>query len=324
MPRTQHTPVDVGQFKEMVKGVVSRLPTEFVDGAYPTTEPAWYHERVAELLRLPRNSDEAAQIERILANGALTAAILANQYADEKVVSRLVLPAGYIPAQPEEVLARELKWLEAQSITDLHPHKVSEYAEKWGNYAAAHGFCVVPKPSLLAHRLGVEDPKAWGLLTEKGPIAVIAAQRKLKNWREGQMGPDYWDIEPAAEAAFAELEEMQPEGGFIVFPICSGWVVDGYNLSPRNARVQVENAKSPRMWPVPSYAGLWYVFGNPSRITMYEDLCMNFIGDRVRLEPGRAFGNCSSLDFYDGQLDFDDWWIDDANESFASVVGFLP
>lgn len=91
MPRHQETPINAGEFKELVRDLVSKLPTTFVDGAY-TTEPVWYHQRVAELLRLPRTSDEARQIERILSMGALTVATLTNPYAEERVTPRRSYP----------------------------------------------------------------------------------------------------------------------------------------------------------------------------------------------------------------------------------------
>ncbi|OGY24902.1 MAG: hypothetical protein A2Y57_01130 [Candidatus Woykebacteria bacterium RBG_13_40_7b] len=320
MAKHQATP---GQYWEMVKALGDRLPKDLGEEGY-NQDPAWYNNQVAALVRLSPSSEEARQLERILTSGALTAAILNNPYAEEMVCRQLSLPKGFVPAEPEKFLVPVLAWLEQQGI-DFDPSRVNDYAKKWPHFEGAHGFCVMPKPHLLGSRLGVEDPLAnLGLLTERGPLAAITSQRKIKNWRKEQMGSEYYELVVSARDAILELAELQPEGGFLVFPISTGDGFGEFNPSPRNALCQAESSKSPRKWPIPSYGGLWYVFANPNRISRYEDLCMDFIGDKIRLGPSVPFDHCSYLSFSGGKLDFGSRWLRNPDERFGPVFGFLP
>lgn len=236
-----------------------------------------------------------------------------NPYATEKVTPTFFYPPGYKPntVEEQEILLGLYDWLDTSPVEAL--------AARWGDNAQADGLCVIPKPSVLAAGLGIDDPWTnFGMLTERGPLAALSSQRKLYNCRAGQMGANRYRLAESAKAALQRLEAEQP-GDLLVFPAQSGSLYAGF--SPRNARWEAEHAGN--QWPLPSYVVGWMIFCNPHRLQKREDLIIDCPGDEYRFGRGDGWGSILYFSVNDEGLCLGDGWSGTPGSSCGSGSGFL-
>jgi hypothetical protein len=315
----------VGQFREMVKSILDRLPTDLSTSVGYHQEPAWFNRQIAALVKMDRKS-KAARLAEALLNGDIAEAAIAellshivNPYANERLEPRFFYPEGYTPNSVEEQLTRllvHLDWLDTSHVEWL--------AASWAmdTYLQADGLYVVPKPSVLAAHLELSDHwNNFGLLTEQGPLAVLAASRKFTNYRAGELGPDRYRLAVSARVALEQLEAEQP-GDLLVFPAQTGKLYAGF--SPRNSRWETEHVTNPSQWPMPAYVDGWIIAANPHRLEKYEHLVIDCPGDEYRFEADGEFDEV--LYFYvngDGALYCDYRWTVDPYDGCGSASGFL-
>ncbi len=238
-----------------------------------------------------------------------------NQWASEKVRPALVYPKGYKPTALADQVARLAAYLPG-----LDTQFVTAIAGSWEHYDNADGLYVIPKPTVLAAKLGIADPwENFGTLTEKGPMAALESQRPFTFWRKGEMGPEKYQVAKAAKDALMELERRQM-GDFLVFPAQTGKLYGGF--SPRNSQWEIKHATSPWQWPLPTYVGGWILYANPHRLGKFEDLCIDFPGDEYRLAADGTFGEALCFDWYDGKLRCHYRSVAYPHEDFGSASGF--
>lgn len=244
-----------------------------------------------------------------------------NPYASSRVEPRFFNPEEHKPRAIEEQVGRlraRCDWLD-----DSH---VAEIAASWPEFEQADGLYVVPKPTVLAARLGIEDPWTnFGLLIEQGPIAAIASAweesgRKFTNYRVGKMGSEYYRLNEAAKKALMALEADHP-GDVLVFPAQSGKLYAGYCVA--DSRLVIQQAENPAQWPLPFYVIGWMLYANPDRLTRYEDLAIDAPGDEYSFEASGGFDYALYFRFGDGALKFAYRFIDNPDESFGSASGFV-
>lgn len=285
--------------------------------------------QLAELILREENSREFVQnlIERwgvvqLIGRGEVDQATLIealrhiNPYTNEKVEPRFFYPEGYKPNPVEEqvrILLGRFDWLDTSHV--------SEFVASWSEYGQADGIYVIPKPTVLAAKLGIEDPWTnFGLLAEKGPVAALSETRKFYNYRSGRMGPEYYRLHGEAKSELAALEATQP-GDVLVFPAQTGRLYAGFSV--RNAQEEIKRVEKPYQWPLPSYIVGWILFANPHRLTRYEDLAIDCPGDEYSFEVGGQFEVSWYFSFSGGKLGFLSRLFGDANGKFGSASGFV-
>ncbi|MBI2590337.1 MAG: hypothetical protein HYW33_00445 [Candidatus Blackburnbacteria bacterium] len=252
-----------------------------------------------------------------LSQSAVEAAVAGgvNPYASEKVRPVLSYPRGYRPiATLDQVTAfsAKLGQLDDSQIVRLATSLVE---------AAADGIYLVPKPSVLAIRLGISDPlgEGYGQLLEQGPLAALSGQRPLRNWREGKMGPDRLRVLASTKAAIEQLEAEQ-EGDFLVIPAQTGKLYAGYSV--RNSRWEIEHAADPAQWALPAYCLAWMLFANPHRLEKNEHLAIDCPGDEHRPSPDAVSGSCLFFCWNGSRLRFVNNGIGYASGDFGSASAF--
>mgnify|MGYP001598671630 CR=1 FL=1 len=239
-----------------------------------------------------------------------------NPYANEKDGPVYTYPKGYKPNSVEEqvgVLLRHLNLLDISHVGGI---------VRWiGTVKGADGFYLVPKPTVMAERLGIDNHwDNFGLLTEQGPLTALGSQRAFTSWQDGAMGSNYYRLSESAKAALVKLEAGQP-GDVLVVPAQTGKLFAGYSV--RNSRWEIGHADGPAQWPLPAYCLGWMLFANPHRLTKYEDLRIDCPGDEYRSGSSGKF--CRTLYFYfaDDWLGCDNGWISDSHTIYGSASAFV-
>lgn len=236
-----------------------------------------------------------------------------NLYAGEKVRPRFSYPKAYKPNGVVEQAAILVSHLEGLDVSH-----VETLASSWKSVSGADGLYVVPKPTVVANRLGIGDPWTnFGALTEQGPITALSGQRPFKNWRAGEIGNNRYRIADSARSALQEFEREQ-SGDVLVFPAQTGKLYAGFSV--RNARWEIEHARNPSQWPLPSYVVAWILYANEGRLAAYEHLAIDCPGDEYKL--GAESGRALCFGWSDGGLRFSSSFVGGPYGSFGSASGF--
>lgn len=240
---------------------------------------------------------------------------LVNPFAEEKTDLRWFYPDGWKPTSVEKQL------LVLQGFyPDLDGSHVAEIAMGITVPEDADGVFVVPKPSSVAVKLGVNDSfgEGYGQMLEASVLAHLASQRKFHNYHAGELTPDRVRVRQSAADAIRKLEEETP-GDFLVFAAQTGKKWGGY--SPQNARWDIER-KVENEFPLPAWCVGHIVLTNPTRLDRYEILWIDCPGDEYRFGGDAEFGLCLYFDFLDGRLEFSLRWLADAYDYCGSASGF--
>lgn len=318
---TQTAQATAGQIKELASNLVQAIPTDTLT-SQQAQSLIGNQDYLREWLQfiLASNvwngvSTESLRVNDVLklvqeARGSQTEA---NPYAGEKVKASLFYPRGWKPASVEtqvKLLIERLGTLDEKSINSL--------LAKVYNVDKADGLFVVPKPSVLARMLQIEDPfgTGWGELTERGPLVALADQRAFRNWRQGKLTPDRFRLSPSARTALEALEAEQP-GDFLVFAAQTGKLWGGY--SPRNSRWKIEHASNPAQWPLPAYCLAWILFTNLTRLGKDEHLAIDCPGDEFQAKARDEFVDCPTFYWDGGKLYFRTRWVEYPHGLFGSA-----
>ncbi|HEY4695056.1 MAG TPA: hypothetical protein VIH52_03820 [Candidatus Nanoarchaeia archaeon] len=270
-----------------------------------------------EIQRLVENADTLVQI----GNGTLTREVInqiikqvINPFAKEKVEVRYFYPEGWKPTSVEE----QLSVLQG-FYPDLDGSHVVEIAGGIIGPLDTDGLFVVPKPSSVAAKLGINDPygAGYGQLLEAAVLTHLAGQRNFHNYRAGELTPDRVRVRQSTAEALRKLEEATP-GDFLVFFAQTGKKWGGY--SPRNARWEMERAASE--FALPAWCVGNILLTNPNRLDKFEHLCIDCPGDEYRFKPVGEFELCLCFDFDSDELHFGRGFVVRANGSYGSASGF--
>lgn len=225
-----------------------------------------------------------------------------------------IYPENYRPNSAEEqasVLKRILRRLDTNHIRDI--------AASYPEFEGADAIYVIPKPTIVAAHVGLEDPYTdFGLLTELGPMAELQNQREFKNLQLGKMGSNYYRLNNHAKRVLMSLEEEQP-GDVLVFPAQTGKLYAGSQI--RNAQWP---SLKPNQWPLPAYAVGWMLYTDPRRLEEYRDLAIDCPGDKYNLEGWGEYFDCALYFGFDGRSLFSQArFIADVLPGFGSATGFI-
>ncbi len=264
---------------------------------------------------MARGSEDARQIERILKHGPLSAFADANLFKAEEVQPILFCPVGYKP----NTWGQQINSL-LERLGDWDARFLGEYAAVFDMryFWQADGLYVIPKPEVLAIHLKIDRPyeEGWGQLTQKGPLAALAAQRVVKNWLEDRLTPDLFRLAESARTALLQLARQQPKGDFFVVPAQTGKLYAG--KSPRNASWQIEHATFPAQWRWSAYCVGWSLYTNPHRLQDDVHLFVDCPGDELRFAD-TEFDYCPCFRLAAGELYFSGHWLEDPDGDFGSA-----
>lgn len=324
MTQSQATQLTPGQFWEMAKALVDRLPKEGTDYHQ---DPAWFNRQVAGLVKLDRHANDARLIEALLAGDVETSAIeellrhIVNQYESQEVKPRLFYPQDYALNSINEqvgLLLVAYPWLDTSNVATL--------VASWdlAKYPQADGLYVDCNPVTLANHLGVELGDDWenfGSLIEQGPLAALARIRpKFINYRSGQMGPDRYRLSQPTKDALRLLVKEQP-GDLLVSPGQTGNLHAGKSV--RNSRWHIEHAATPNQWPWSAYTAGHSLIGNPHRLEAADEhLAIDCPGDEFSWYADGEFDSALCFNFNEGRLYLSRRLVGDAYGRFGSASGF--
>ncbi|MCL5411643.1 MAG: hypothetical protein M1150_02790 [Patescibacteria group bacterium] len=313
MGKTQATP---GQIWEMIKALGDRLPKELGQVGYHQ-DPRWYNERVAELVRLSRNSPEAQQIERILSSGALTVESLSNPYANEKVKPTRSYPNPWPVLTPEqwaEGYQKAYPDLDASCILELESGLV---IPSWCDQRVYWR----PRLDRFGQVIGVKDPYGKGY----GPCLEWLLNRLAEiygegfcDYRKGALTEKHVRLESTTRQ-YLEWIDSQTKGDYVPEIGSLGGCYAGYSV--RNCREDTAKVNKDR-WAWPAFIGGSILLVDHVRLGRNGLLNIDFPGDEYDPDGRSQFGGyCLRFRFHD-RLKFSCRWIGYPDEYWGSAVGF--
>lgn len=229
---------------------------------------------------------------------------ITNPFWDEKIEPALEYPKNWEPVSITEQLEALRSF-----YPDLDSSHVESIAENISAPEAADGVFVVPKPSSVAAKRGIEDPfgKGYRRLLEVTVLDHIVKQRNFLYYRGLDVTDDTHRMGQLASDAISRMEEEQ-SGDYLVFAAQTGKKWAG--SSPSFARWEMEHGV--REFPLPSWCAAHIILTNPKRLEKYEDLGIDCPGDEYRFRGSPEIPNCFS--FYFDSFGGDGLW-------FSTTVG---
>jgi len=261
-------------------------------------ERAGLDKSLAQVVINSKDNESAKKVLAFMKNGFQPATEL--PFADEEVESDFQYPADFQFLSPVEQL---LFWRER--FPDLDGNSVEKLASVTLE-VGAESIAVMPKPAKLGGYRAA-------LLKVLG---FIAASRSFKNWREGQLGPEYFRPALKTAGAIMRMEEYQP-GDYLVFPYQFGMGHRGRSV--RRGRVLYTEPE----FGLGPYEGGCQILTHPKRITGDNQLYFDCGGAEYSPGAGGKFYRSLCFLWYDGRLSFGDGWSDGANQRYGSASGFL-
>jgi hypothetical protein len=160
---------------------------------------------------------------------------------------------------------------------------------------------------------------------QSGPVTLalnaLREQRdgRLVNYREGELGPQYYRRNKKSAEKMRELWESQGcPTGILLIPAQLG--IEHRGKSVRRARVVIRGSE----FPLDAYETIQMVLTHEDRLGHYDDLCLDLPG--AEYSPGAygVFEYALCVEFYGGALGFAHSDPSLAHRLYGSVSGFLP
>lgn len=266
-------------------------------------------------LALEKVAMDKEGLQRLLARGdefvmAIAEVIVAKTrelselpYANEEVKSKYGYPKKFHYRSIEEQVAfwtQQYPDLDATHVADLTAAHLPEGAESW---------VVMPKPS----NLGETYHDALEVVLD-----LIIKSRPFKNWREGQLSPDYFRLSEKTKQALDTLEKETP-GDFLVIAVqfCKRHL----GRSIRRARVCFASNE----FGLGPYEVICMFLLHPEWISGTEEEFYIFCAG-AEYAPFAVGGFWGSLSVYwrDGRLALGYYDVDGADVYCGSASGFVP
>jgi hypothetical protein len=285
---------------------------------------------------LDENKFEVADFQRLIGNGDIivalgkgkldpdvvrkllcesTAEVEKNPYANEKTEPKYFYPKGWHPKSMNTqlaVLSKEYSYLGGNS----HVLSIADHLDVPSD---ADGLFVIPKLSVVADTLGINDPfgKGYGQLLEQAVLKKLGKSRKFDNWREGQLGPKQIKMLPSAVSALKNLEEVTL-GDYLVIAAQTGKKYAGYSV--RNALWKIEHSQ--KEFPLPAWVVGHILLTHPERIAKFENSAIDCPGDEYS-PSGNAEFSCAVYFYFNNEnLYFHSHWTGNVSYGFGSASGF--
>jgi hypothetical protein len=226
------------------------------------------------------------------------------QFSDEEVGSTYGYPSGYKPKGITE---------QTNILRQLFPG-VGFADEKLAERpvpAGAEGWFAIPKWQPIAPTYGEAVEKVLAKISE-------TRKGKFKNWREGELGPDYLKQSAKTEKIFQTLGDEQKDHDILVVTAQFGLRHRGRSV--RRAR-EVMNFSE---YGLGAFAVGIMLLTHPERLMNYDDLYVDCTGDEYAPLADGGFSR-APLFYFDGdRVRFYAGWFDNAHAVSGSASAFLP
>jgi hypothetical protein len=265
--------------------------------------------------RVIEHGDDFAEAIRMAAVTSLKDLSVSDKFKDEEVRSGYTYPKEYKGPKP---IADQIKAL--AKIFDLDSSHAIEFAENLPVLPdGAEGWFAIPSVDALAkkHLPGVTDPAQKYCQAVRLVHAKIAASRSFYNYREGQITPAQLRVHARTAYALDLIAETQ-KGDILIVAAQLGMRHRGKSV--RRAReVFVANE-----FGLGNLAAGSIVLTHPERLVRWEELDMDCSGDEFSPDADGDFSSAPYFYFYNGEVKFDAYWVDSANDYYGSASGFFP
>lgn len=227
-------------------------------------------------------------------------------YASEEMKSIYGYPEGWKLKDILEQLIILQKIKEFKALNARHVIRVAEHPLDVPE--GADGLVVIPKPSKIANSYN----EAVILMTE-----LMEENRKdWFNYRRGQLGPEYLRLTEKTKQAIIRLEKETP-GDYLVIPIQTGLCYSGRSI--RRTRVMFIDGE----FGLGPYEVGIILLTHPERLQKSEHLGINCAGCEYSPVADSKFSDGLYLDWHNGELRFDNYWVGYVFRNFGSASAFL-
>jgi len=229
---------------------------------------------------------------------------MGNQYADEEVESAYGYLSGYKP----KPIAEQMKILR-ELFSELG--SVDENLAKVTLPPNAEGWFAIPRWEKIASTPDEAVEKVLDLIKQ-------TRGGNFHNYREGKLRPQYFRQHAKTAEMFRAIGEEQKGHDILVVPAQFGLLHRGKSV--RRAR-EVMNASE---FGLGAFAIGIMILTHPERLQGYNDLWIDCPGDEYAPGADGDFSHAPCFIFCVGRVEFDAGRIDDPDDDFGSVSGFVP
>lgn len=181
---------------------------------------------------------------------------------------------------------------QVKALQELYPDMDSSQVVKLSKRIPvpyhAGGLFVIPKPSSVAARMGINDPYGAGYyqLLETTVLVYLARQQKFSNWLEEETGRGHLRMRESTADALQRLEEEQ-SGDYLVFAAQLGTKWDRY--IPHDAKSEMELSNNE--FPLPAWVVGHILLTGCEIHGEFEHVIIDCVGDEYLFEPDIVFSN---------------------------------
>ena len=251
--------------------------------------------------RVIEHGDEFAEAIRTAAITSLKDLSVSDKFKDEEVKSSYGYLSGYKPKGITEQTNILRQLFPGVGFAD---EKLAEQPVPVG----AEGWFAIPKWQTIAPTYGEAVEKV---------LAKISETRKFKNWREGELGPDYLKQSARTEKMFQTLGDQQKDHDILV--VAAQFGLRHRGRSVRRAR-EVMNSQE---FGLGAFAVGIMILTHPERLMHYDDLYIDCAGDEYAPGADGVFSFAPIFCFGGDRVRFDACWFDGADGSYGSASAFL-
>jgi hypothetical protein len=228
---------------------------------------------------------------------------LSNKFKDEEVESRYGYLSGYKPKGITE---------QTNILRQLFPG-VGFADEKLAERpvpANAEGWFAIPKWQTIAPTYGEAVEKVLAKISE-------TRKGKFKNWREGNLGPDYLKQSARAEKMFRTLGREQKDHDILVVAAQFGLRHRGRSVRRAREVIQVNE------YGLGAFAVGIMLLTHPERLMNCDDLYVDCAGDEYASEADGDFSRAPIFHFDVDRVQFHAYWFARAFDHYGSASAFL-
>jgi len=262
--------------------------------------------------RVHAHGDELAEAVRTTIIASLNDLSVPDKFKNEEVVSTYTTytyPPEYTGPKPILEQVQALK----TAFPQLDVTATLEFVEKVLPMlqlpAGAEGWFAIPRWQKVAATYGEAVEKV---------LSAIGSKRTLKNYRQGQLGPDRLRQLLRSVNMLEEIGKQQT-GDILIVPV-------QYGLRHRGRSVRrARECFLVNEFGLGAFAVSCMALTHPERYVRYKELDTDCAGDEYAPDAVGDFSNAPFLYFDDDRLEFGTFWFDSARDIyFGSVSAFLP
>ncbi len=224
-------------------------------------------------------------------------------FANEEVESNYGYPQGYAVKPVCEQLVELSKHFNGLNTSSV----LACSKELPALPAGAEGWFAVPRWEKVA--------SSYNEAVEK-VLDLIGKTRTFYNYRKGVLGLKYLRLSERTAVALQMIGEKQ-KGDFLLIPAQFGLTHRGRSVR----RVRVVYA--PHEFGLGSFITGCMILSHPERLVQWEQLHIDCPGDEYAPGADGEFSSAPIFRFYDGEVEFDAYWVSGANENYGSASGFV-